>query len=113
VTKRYNKRYSDVDVVRNPMMRVRDVITPHVVSVTPDVSVFVAAGLMLQKKISGLPVVDGLGNLVGVVKKATFCAVLKPTQNANGRNGSNSLSGPAAALRTSTSSLAAARCGTS
>ena len=72
VTKRYNKRYSDVDVVRNPVMKVRDVMTPHVVSVTPDESVFVAAGLMLQKKISGLPVVDGLGNLVGVVTEGNF-----------------------------------------
>jgi CBS domain-containing protein len=72
VTKRYNKRYSDVDVVRNPVMKVRDVMTPHVVSVTPDESVFVAARLMLQKKISGLPVVDGLGNLVGVVTEGNF-----------------------------------------
>jgi CBS domain containing-hemolysin-like protein len=29
-----------------------------------------------------------------LLRKATFCAVLKPAQNANGRNGSNSLSGP-------------------
>ena len=47
-------------------------MTPHVVSVAPDGSVFVAAGLMLQKKISGLPVVDGLGNLVGVVTEDEF-----------------------------------------
>ena len=53
-------------------MKVRDVMTPHVVSVTPDESVFVAAGRMLQKKISGLPVVDGLGNLVGVVTEGDF-----------------------------------------
>ena len=53
-------------------MKVRDVMTPHVVSVTPDKSVFVAARLMLQKKISGLPVVDGLGNLVGVVTEGDF-----------------------------------------
>jgi CBS domain-containing protein len=53
-------------------MNVRDVMTPHVVSVTPDETVSVAAGLMLQKKISGIPVVDNLGNLVGVVTEGDF-----------------------------------------
>jgi CBS domain-containing protein len=43
-------------------MNVRDVMTQQVLSVTPDESVFVVARLMLQKKISGLAVVDGLGN---------------------------------------------------
>jgi CBS domain-containing protein len=36
------------------VMNVRDVMTPHVASVSPDESVAVAARLMLQKKISGL-----------------------------------------------------------
>jgi CBS domain-containing protein len=39
---------------------------------TPDESVFVAARLMLREKISGLPVVDGLGNLVGIVSEGDF-----------------------------------------
>lgn len=53
-------------------MNVKDVMTPHVLSVTPDESIFVAARPMLQKKISGLPVVDGLGNLVGIVGEGDF-----------------------------------------
>ena len=53
-------------------MNVKDVMTPHVLAVTPDESIFVAARLMLQKKISGLPVVDGLGNLVGIVSEGDF-----------------------------------------
>ena len=57
-------------------MNVKDVMSPHVVSVAPDESVLVAARLMLQKTISGLPVVDGLGNLVGLLRKVTFYAVL-------------------------------------
>jgi CBS domain-containing protein len=40
-------------------------MTPQVISVSPDESVADAARLMLQKKISGLPVVDGRGNIVG------------------------------------------------
>ena len=53
-------------------MKVKDVMTPHVLTVTPDESVFVAARLMLREKISGLPVVDGLGNLVGIVSEGDF-----------------------------------------
>src|SRR6516162_527081 len=53
-------------------MNVRDVMTPHVISVSPDESVTDAARLMLQKKISGLPVVDDRGNLVGVVTEGDF-----------------------------------------
>jgi CBS domain-containing protein len=51
---------------------VKDVMTPYVVSVLPDQSVFDAAKLMLEKKISGLPVVDDTGNLVGIVTEGDF-----------------------------------------
>jgi CBS domain-containing protein len=53
-------------------MKVRDVMTPHVVTVGPNDSVATASGLMLQKKISGLPVVDGNGRLVGIVSEGDF-----------------------------------------
>jgi len=53
-------------------MNVRDVMTPHVLSVVPDESIFVAAQLMLQKRISGLPVIDERGDLVGIVSEGDF-----------------------------------------
>jgi CBS domain-containing protein len=53
-------------------MKVKDVMTAHVLSVTPNDSIFVAARVMLQKKISGLPVVDGQGKLVGIVSEGDF-----------------------------------------
>src|SRR5262245_17924566 len=53
-------------------MNVRDIMTPRVASVSPDESVAVAARLMLQKKISGLPVVDDRGNLVSIVTEGEF-----------------------------------------
>ena len=53
-------------------MNVRDIMTPDVVSVFPDDPVLVAARLMLQKKISGLPVVDDRENLVGIVTEGDF-----------------------------------------
>ena len=53
-------------------MNVKDVMTPHVLAVSPDESVIVAARLMLEKKISGLPVVDDSEKLVGVVTEGDF-----------------------------------------
>jgi CBS domain-containing protein len=47
-------------------------MTREVVSVEPESSVLHAARLMLQKRISGLPAVDGAGNLVGIVTEGDF-----------------------------------------
>jgi CBS domain-containing protein len=48
-------------------MIAKDVMTQNVVSVQPDATVLHAVRLMLQKKISGLPVIDKGGQLVGIV----------------------------------------------
>jgi CBS domain-containing protein len=53
-------------------MQASDVMTLNVVSVEPDSSILHAARLMLQKNISGLPVIDGLGKLVGIVTEGDF-----------------------------------------
>ena len=54
-------------------MQVRDVVTRNVISVGPHEPLLQAARLMLQnKKISGLPVVDAAGNLVGIVTEGDF-----------------------------------------
>lgn len=53
-------------------MKVRDVMTQPVVSVESEAPISLAIRLMLQKKISGLPVVDTAGNLVGVVTEGDF-----------------------------------------
>lgn len=53
-------------------MKVRDVMTKPVVSIDAEAPVSLAIRLMLQKKISGLPVVDSNGNLVGVVTEGDF-----------------------------------------
>jgi CBS domain-containing protein len=57
---------------RNSAMNAKDVMTPSVLSVAPDASVSAAAHLMLQNKISGLPVIDGSGTLVGIVTEGDF-----------------------------------------
>ncbi len=50
-------------------MKVEDFMTRQVIAVTPDTSVLAAAKLMLEHKISGLPVVDAMGRVVGVVSE--------------------------------------------
>ena len=53
-------------------MRVKDVMTPKVICVGPDEAVVNAARLMLQHQISGLPIVDKEGELVGIVTEGDF-----------------------------------------
>ncbi len=53
-------------------MRVSDVMTRNVVSAQPDDTILTAARIMLQNRISGLPVVDARGNLVGMVTEGDF-----------------------------------------
>lgn len=48
-------------------MKVADVMTHRVISVTPEATVDQAARLMLEARIGGLPVVDSRGQLVGIV----------------------------------------------
>ena len=53
-------------------MKAKDVMTADVVTVAEDASVNEAIRLMLQRKISGLPVVDKSGTLVGMVTEGDF-----------------------------------------
>jgi CBS domain-containing protein len=53
-------------------MKAKDVMTRHVVCVAPDAPVREALQLMLQRNISGLPVVDPGGNLCGIVTEGDF-----------------------------------------
>lgn len=53
-------------------MHASDIMTSHVVTVGPDDSILQAARLMLQKRISGLPVADGENRLVGIVSEGDF-----------------------------------------
>ena len=53
-------------------MQVRDVMTRNVISVKVDDSILSAAQLMLQNRISGLPVLDANDALVGVVTEGDF-----------------------------------------
>jgi CBS domain-containing protein len=53
-------------------MQVKDVMTSPVISVEPDASIWQAVRIMLQRRISGLPVIDKHGRLVGMVSEGDF-----------------------------------------
>src|ERR1700756_3143746 len=53
-------------------MQVKDVMTPNVICIGAEEPVLKAARLMLQNRISGLPVIDKDGELVGIVTEGDF-----------------------------------------
>ncbi|TIP81168.1 MAG: CBS domain-containing protein, partial [Mesorhizobium sp.] len=53
-------------------MRAKDVMTAKIVTVSPDHSVRHAARIMLDHRISGMPVVDDDGRLAGIVSEGDF-----------------------------------------
>jgi CBS domain-containing protein len=53
-------------------MRAHQIMTRPVILVTPETKIVDAANTMLQKHISGLPVVDASGKLVGIVSEGDF-----------------------------------------
>ncbi len=64
------------------VMNAGHVMTPDVVSVPPDAAVGTAAQLMLQKRISGVPVIDERGHLVGILSEGDF---LRRAETGTGR----------------------------
>src|SRR6266700_4898494 len=53
-------------------MRAHQIMTHDVITVTPDTTITAAARRMLDNHISGLPVVDNTGALVGIVSDGDF-----------------------------------------
>ena len=53
-------------------MRAHQIMTRPVITVTPETPIVEAANTMLQKHVSGLPVVDASGKLVGILSEGDF-----------------------------------------
>jgi len=53
-------------------MRAHQIMTRGVITVTPDAPILEAANTMLRWHVSGLPVVDAAGKLVGIVSEGDF-----------------------------------------
>ena len=59
------------------MVRVKDIMTKNVITVSPDMEIAHAAKLLLEKGINGVPVVDAIGKLVGIVCQSDLIAQQK------------------------------------
>jgi CBS domain-containing protein len=67
-------------------MRARQIMTPHVITVGADTSIIKAVNMMLRHHISGLPVVDAAGKLIGIVSEGDFIRRAETgTQHKRGR----------------------------
>lgn len=53
-------------------MRAHQIMTKPVITVTPEMTIFEAANIMLRNHVSGVPVVDASGKLVGIVSEGDF-----------------------------------------
>jgi len=49
--------------------KARDYMSRHLVTFTPEMEVIHAVGILVEKRISGAPVLDRLGNLVGMLSE--------------------------------------------
>ena len=57
-------------------IKVRDIMSTNLVTITPDDSVEKAAVLMMEHKVGGLPVVDGGGKLIGIITQSDVFHVI-------------------------------------
>ena len=88
-------------------MRAHQIMTKPVITVTPEATIVDAANAMLRNHVSGLPVVDAAGKLVGIVTEGDF---LRRSEIGTQRRRSRWLSfilGPGAAANDLSSSMAA------
>jgi CBS domain-containing protein len=53
-------------------MRAHQIMTRPVITVAPETPIVEAATIMLQRHISGLPVVNTAGQLVGIISEGDF-----------------------------------------
>ncbi len=60
-------------------MKVRDVMTTKVITITPDVTYEEAAKMLYEHRYSGFPVVDNAGNIVGILSEKNLFRGLYPS----------------------------------
>jgi CBS domain-containing protein len=53
-------------------MRAHQIMSRPVITITPETTIVEAANTMLQRHVSGLPVVDAAGKLVGIISEGDF-----------------------------------------
>src|SRR5260370_37671902 len=53
-------------------MRAHQIMSRPVITIPPETTIVEAANTMLQRHVSGLPVVDAAGKLVGIISESDF-----------------------------------------
>ena len=71
-------------------MRAHQIMTRKVITVKADTPIQDAANLMLKQHISGLPVVDDAGRLIGIVSEGDFIRRSEIGTQHRGSDGSTS-----------------------
>ncbi|MEJ2728315.1 MAG: CBS domain-containing protein, partial [Deltaproteobacteria bacterium] len=59
------------------MLKVKDIMTRELITVSPQTEITSAAKILLEKRINGLPVVDDSGKLVGILCQGDLVAQQK------------------------------------
>ena len=59
------------------MLKVKDIMTTKLITVSPDTEILQAAKILLEKRINGIPVVDEAGALVGILCQSDLIAQQK------------------------------------
>ncbi|RLB93589.1 MAG: hypothetical protein DRH50_07675 [Deltaproteobacteria bacterium] len=59
------------------MMIAKDIMTKDIITVSPEAEIAQATKLLVEKGINGVPVVDGKGNLVGIICQSDLIAEQK------------------------------------
>jgi CBS domain-containing protein len=67
------------------MYQVKDAMSNTVISVQPEVTVETAIGILLEYGVSGAPVIDGEGNLCGIITQFQLLEVIYDPQIKTGR----------------------------
>ena len=59
------------------MLKVKDIMTKEVISVSPNTEIVKAAKILLENRINGMPVIDAFGRLVGIICQSDLVAQQK------------------------------------
>ena len=59
------------------MLKVKDIMTREVITISPETEIANAAKILLEKRINGLPVIDASGRLVGILCQSDLVAQQK------------------------------------
>ncbi len=59
------------------MMKVKDAMNPHVITLKPEMTIKEASEIMAKKGINGAPVVDSQGRLVGILTLKDILEIIK------------------------------------